>query len=63
MKVHAVETFIEDALAFFAFFNGLVVDFLQKLKRLLTFFALVLINRHVSITFQKLASIGVLIPV
>lgn len=46
MKVHAVETFGEDALAFLAFFQGLVVDFLQELKRLFTFFALVLINRH-----------------
>lgn len=49
MKVHAVETFIKDALAFLAFFNGLVTDFLQKLKRLLTFFALILINRHGSL--------------
>ena len=46
MKVHVVETFIKDALAFLAFFNGLVADFLQKLKRLFAFFALVLINRH-----------------
>ena len=46
MKVHAVEAFGEDALAFLAFFDGLVVDFLQELKRLFTFFALVLINRH-----------------
>lgn len=61
MKIHAVETFIKGALAFLAFFNGLVVDFLQKLKRLLTFFALVLINWHRSITFQKLASIGLLV--
>ena len=46
MKVHAVEAFVEDALAFLAFFDGLVVDFLQELKRLFAFFALVLINRH-----------------
>jgi len=46
MEVHAVETFIKDALAFLAFFDGLVVNFLQKLKCLLAFFALVLINRH-----------------
>jgi hypothetical protein len=46
MKVHVVEAFVEDTLAFFAFFNGLVTDFLQELKRLFTFFTLVLINRH-----------------
>lgn len=46
MKVHAVEAFVEDALAFLAFFDGLVTDFLQELKRLFTFFALVLINGH-----------------
>ncbi len=46
MKVHAVEAFVEFALAFLAFFYGIVADFLQELKRLFTFFTLVLINRH-----------------
>lgn len=58
MKVHAVETFIKDALAFLAFFNGLVADFLQKLKRLLTFFALILINRHDSLSSRNFRPSG-----
>jgi len=53
MKVHVVETFIKGSLAFLAFFNGLVAYFLQKLKRLLTFFALVLINRHDSLSSRN----------